>query len=121
MIDKSRMTSIERDLVEGLEGFVADLATNTPIEKKYTCRRIVLDLHPHLFTAADVKATRHLLNASQPLFAQFLGVSVKAVRKWEGGDAPSEMACRFMDEIRRNPDYWRKRLDESMRVRTADD
>jgi hypothetical protein len=25
-------------------------------------------------------------------------------------NTPSAMACRFMDEIRRSPDHWRKRL-----------
>jgi putative transcriptional regulator len=121
MIDKTKLNSVERDLVEGLEEFVSDLKSGTPIEKKYTCRRIILDLEPQAYTAKDVKSTRKLLNASQALFAQFLGVSVKAVRKWESGQAPSEMACRFMDEIRRNPEYWHKRLRESMRsVRATD-
>jgi putative transcriptional regulator len=117
MINKAKLNAIERDLVEGIEGFLADLKSDSPIEKKYTCRRIILDLEPHTYTADQVKATRRLLNASQELFAQFLGVSVNAVRKWESGKAPNDMACRFMDEIRRNPEYWRTRLKESIKVR----
>ncbi len=119
MIDRSKLNSVERDLVEGLEGFVADLKGGEPIEKKYTCRRMVLDLEPQPYTAAQVKAVRRLLNASQELFAQFLGVSVNAVRKWESGKGktPSDIACRFLDEIRRNPEYWRTRLKESLRIK----
>jgi putative transcriptional regulator len=118
MIDKAKLNDIERDLAEGLEGFLADLKTGKPIEKKYTCRRVVLDLKPRAYTPEQVKATRQLLNASQEIFSQFIGVSVKAVRKWESGHAPSDMACRFMDEIQRNPEYWRSRLRESIKVRT---
>jgi putative transcriptional regulator len=120
MIDKSNLNSIEKDLVDGLEGFLDDLKSDNSLEKKYTCRRVVLDLAPHAYSADEVKAVRRLLNASQVLFAQFLGVSVKAVRKWESGKAPGDMACRFMDEIQRNPEYWRTRLRESIRVRAAD-
>ena len=73
------MNGLESELVNGLEGFLADLKGDQSIEKKYTCRRVVLDLKLHPYTIAKVKATRRLLNASQGLFAQFLGVSVKAV------------------------------------------
>ncbi len=121
MIDKTKLNSVEQDLVDGLEEFVNDLKTGAPIEKKYTCHRVILDLEPQIYMAKDVKSTRKLLNASQSLFAQFLGVSVKAVRKWEGGQTPSEIACRFMDEIRRNPEYWHRRLRESMRAVRATD
>jgi HTH-type transcriptional regulator/antitoxin HigA len=76
---------------------------------------------PRSTLSAVLAGRRKVLNASQALFAQFLGVSVKAVRKWESGQAPSEMACRFMDEIRRNPKYWHKRLRESMRAVRATD
>jgi DNA-binding transcriptional regulator YiaG len=117
MIKKAKLNAVERDLVEGLEGFLADLKSGAPIEKKYTCRRVILDLEPHTYTADQVRATRRLLNASQELFAQFLGVSVNAVRKWETGKPASDIACRFMDEIRRNPEYWRIRLKESIKVR----
>jgi DNA-binding transcriptional regulator YiaG len=116
MIAKNKLNAVERDLVEGLEGFLADLKSGASIEKKYTTRRVVLDLEPHAYTAEQVRAVRKLLNASQSVFAQFLGVSVKAVRKWESGSTPGDMACRFLDEIRRNPNYWRARLKESISV-----
>jgi putative transcriptional regulator len=118
MLDKSKLTDIERDLVEGLEGFVKDLKGDKRIPDKYTCRRMVLDLHPQPYTAAQVQAIRKLLRISQALFAQFLGVSPKTVRSWEQGiTPPKDIACRFMDEIRRNPEYWRKRISESAKMR----
>ena len=53
------------------------------------------------------------------LFARFLGVSVKTVRAWEQGtNTPQEIACRLMDEILHDPDYWRKRLSQLARSRT---
>jgi DNA-binding transcriptional regulator YiaG len=113
------LNAVERDLVEGLEGFLADLKSGEAIEKKYTIRRVVLDLEPHAYTAEQVKSVRKLLNASQSVFAQFIGVTVKAVRKWEGGGTPNDMACRFMDEIGRNPNYWRMRLKESIMVQAT--
>ena len=43
----------------------------------------------------------------------------KSLIAWEqGAKNPSDMACRFMDEIRHNPRYWQERLRESA-VRTA--
>jgi putative transcriptional regulator len=118
MLDKSKLTEIERDLVEGLEGFVKDLKSNKRIPDKYTCRRMVLDLQPQPYTATQVQSTRKLLRVSQALFAQFLGVSPKTVRSWEQGKTPpKDIACRFMDEIQRNPEYWRQRIVESAKMR----
>jgi putative transcriptional regulator len=119
MINRSKLNDIERDLVEGMEGFLADLKSDTPIAEKYNCRRFVLDLEPTPYGPEEVKATRMLLKVSQSLFAQFLGVSVKTVCAWEQGKTPSDMACRFMDEIRRNPKYWRERLRESAKIKTG--
>jgi putative transcriptional regulator len=118
-MDKKKLTDIETDLDEGLDGFVTDLKADVDIPAKYTCRRVVLGLEPRTYTADEIKATRGLLRVSQVLFAQFLGVSPKTVRAWERGKTPSDMARRFMDEIQLNPDYWRKRLGEVAEIRTS--
>lgn len=118
-MDKNKLTDLERDLVEGLDGFRDDLKADADIKAKYTCRRVVLDLEPRTYTAKEIKATRGLLNVSQVLFAQFLGVSPKTVHAWERGKTPSGMASRFMDEIQLNPEYWRRRLSEVAEVRTS--
>lgn len=117
---KAKLTDIERDLIEGLEGLAHDLKGNDELPDKYTFRRLVLDLDPQMYGPDEVRATRKLLKASQSLFAQFLGVSPKTVRAWEQGKKVSDLASRFMDEIQRNPDYWLKRLRESARVKTRE-
>jgi len=112
--------SVAKNIIEGLREFTEALENDEPIANKFTCRKVVLDLLPVPYNPKAVKATRKLLAASQAVFAQFLGVSVKAVRAWEQGiNTPSDLACRFMDEIQRNPEYWRKRLRESIKVKEA--
>jgi putative transcriptional regulator len=65
-----------------------------------------------------VSDVRGVLGVSQSIFARFLGVSVNAVRTWEQGTkTPQGGAQRFMDEMRRDPDYWRARLQESVKIR----
>jgi putative transcriptional regulator len=60
-----------------------------------------------------VKKARVTLCASQAIFAQFIGVSTSTVQDWEqGAKTPRGSACRMMDEILRNPDYWISRLKE---------
>ena len=108
MAKKSVTNDVERDLLDGFEHLVESLRSGAPL----TSRRVALELVPHAYTPKQVKATRRLLRVSQTLFARFIGVSAKTVRAWEGGQTPSVMACRFMDEIRHNPTYWRKRLSE---------
>ena len=77
-----------------------------------------LDLEPGKYDGKKVKATRKLLGASQSVFAQFLGVSVRSVRAWEAGrKGPLDSVARFMDEIRHNPEYMRQRLRESVSIR----
>jgi putative transcriptional regulator len=110
--------SAGKKILEGLREFTEALENDEQITEKFTCRKVTLDLLPLSYDPNTVKSTRGLLRASQGIFAQFLGVSIKTVRAWEQGRmGPSDMACRFMDEIQRNPEYWRKRLMESIRVK----
>lgn len=111
----SEMNSVERDLIAGLSDFVSDLKEDKP----FTCRRLVLNLKPQPYTAEQVRATRKLLKLSQSMFAKFLGASRKSVCAWEQGREPPAMACRFMDEIQRNPDYYRQRIRESLQSKTS--
>lgn len=106
--------SIGQLLAEGFEEFASEIkADKKGVAKRFTCHNIALDLHPQPYSPDLVKATRRLLNASQAVFAQFLGVSSKTVRSWEQGiNTPSHSACRLMDEIRHNPAYWQARMLE---------
>jgi DNA-binding transcriptional regulator YiaG len=107
---------IERALLE----FADALERGKKITRKFKCHKVILNLHPVPYSPAKVKATRKLIRASQDIFAQFLGVSPGALRAWEQGrQPPPDMACRFMDEIQRNPDYFRRIMREAVRVTTA--
>jgi DNA-binding transcriptional regulator YiaG len=112
--------NVANKILRGLKEFTDALERDEVISEKFTCRKVTLDLQPMAYTPKAVKDTRKILKASQAVFAQFLGVKPSAVRSWEQGrQAPSDMACRFLDEIQRNPDYWRTRLRESIRVKEA--
>jgi len=106
---------------ERLEGFTRDLENGKVIQDKYTCRKVEFCLKPKPYNPEAVKRTRKLLRASQKVFAMFLGTSVKTVQAWEQGVGapPNKMACRFMDEILRDPAQWQQRVRECMTARTT--
>lgn len=110
----------EERIIQGLEQFADALDKGQDVTQTFTCRKIVLDLEPASYSPELVKKTRAMLGMSQAMFAQFLGASRQAVQKWEQGRGkPEPIACRFMDEIRRNPEYWRERFLELARPKTA--
>ena len=98
---------VAEELITGLEALLDDLTSG----KGITVRELsIVDPVPEM-TPAELLAVRQLLNLSQPLFADFIGSSASAVRAWErGAKVPTPMARRFLDAIRSDPEYWRKRL-----------
>jgi putative transcriptional regulator len=107
--------TIAEDLISGFTGLADALEAGDDVGKTFNCYQKQLDLRPQMYSPERVKVTRQQLGASQTVFARFLGVSAKSVSQWERGvSRPSSTACRFMDEIRRNPVYYVKRLGESM-------
>jgi putative transcriptional regulator len=112
--------TIAEKIIHGLETFAEALEQGEDITKRFTCHKVVLHLEPTSYSPELVRQTRNALNVSQSLFAQFLGVATNTVCAWERGDnSPNDMACRFMDEIRHNPDYWRKRFFEMVTEKTC--
>ena len=108
-----RAASVGKELVRRLKRFAGALETTEKLESRFTCRTVKLNLNSRRYGPKLVRETRSLLHASQPIFAQFLGVSTSAVRDWEQGiKPPSGSACRLMDEIRQNPEYFFGRLKE---------
>src|SRR3954447_14380601 len=106
--------SVGARIVQGLQEFVDTLQKKKPVSAQFNCHTVQLDLAPRPYQPDTVKATRNLLGASQSVFARLLGVSVKTVQAWEHGlNTPSDIACRFMDKIRHNPEYWLGRLREA--------
>ena len=113
--------SMGKIIGDRLTEFADALESGENIPAKFTCRKVVVNLVPQAYQPSLVKRTRTILSVSQGIFAQFLGVSVDAVQSWETGiNPPSDLACRFMDEIRHDPKYWRKRLLESITQRVED-
>lgn len=102
--------SVGEELTRRLKRFTDDLETvksTADLPKKYTVRRVKLKLESRPLSSKDVKAIREILNASQAIFAQFIGVSVGTVRDWEQGkSSPNGAAQRLMSEISRDPEYW---------------
>ena len=115
-----QLTPAGAEIVGALTEFYEALKEGSEaVTKRFTVRTVELNLKPRSYTGEDVRRVRDLLGLSQPLFARFLGVSVKAVRAWEnGGKKPSDMACRFLDEIALKPDYWRERINQLVVART---
>jgi DNA-binding transcriptional regulator YiaG len=93
-----------------LRRFSQHLDSGRPIQEAYSCRKVILDVHPQPHTAAMVKETRTMLRVSQALFAKFLRVKVATVQKWERHGAKDGPACLLMDEIRSDPEWWRERF-----------
>lgn len=117
-MNKKPKKRIADEIIESLQEAVESLQGGAAIEDVFTCHRVEVAAPSPQYAALDVKQVRKLLRASQAIFAQFLGVSVQTVRAWEQGEnVPSDIAKRFMDEIRHNPDYWRQRLREVVVVK----
>jgi putative transcriptional regulator len=110
-----RKESIAAELVAGFSELADALESGTDIGTEFNCYQMQLDIAPQTYSAPLVKSTRKALRASQAVFAKFLGVSVKTVSEWEQGiGKPKQIACRFMDEINRNPQYFIDRLHKSV-------
>ncbi len=87
------------------------LSRHQAMREGFTSRKVALEIPPSDYPPQRVREVRSLLEVSQALFASFLGVSRDTVRAWEGGKtSPSRIACRFMDEIRADPQHWRSRF-----------
>ena len=107
----SAMETFGEGIIGDLQEFADVLDKGEKVSEKFTFHKMVLNLEPTPYDPELVKTTRAILNASQSVFAKFLGVSVKTVQAWEQGEnSVNGAACRLMDEIRENPEYWQLRL-----------
>jgi len=105
------MSKMGKKILDRLDAFVVAMEKGQALGERFTCRKIELNLIPEQYNPKKIKNTREVLGVSQALFAQFLGVSPKTVAAWErGAKTPQDIACRFMDEIRHDPNYWKDRL-----------
>ena len=59
---------------------------------------------PRQISPREIRRIRRALNASQPLFANYLNVSPNAVRSWEQGTRrPRQAALKLLTIARKNP------------------
>jgi DNA-binding transcriptional regulator YiaG len=85
------------------------------VEKQISVRTYKAEFACRAYGADDVHRVRRLLGMSQVVFARFLGVDPNTVRSWEQGSRPpSPIARRFMGEIEEDPEYWRRRIAQSL-------
>jgi DNA-binding transcriptional regulator YiaG len=76
-----------------------------------TVRKVKLDLRPRNYSSDEVREIRKLLKVSQPVLAEFLGVSPSTVKDWEQGVCPPQgPACRILEEMQRDLELWAKRI-----------
>ncbi len=104
-------TSFGDEVVHSFQDFFARVDRGEPI----TLRTVALDLHIQDYTPDEIRQIRLELNVSQAILAKLLGVSILTIQSWEQGTRrPSQMACRFLDEIAKSPDHWRQRLSDAI-------
>ena len=115
MATNGRELSVGERIIASLQEFTQALESGADLSKKFRVHRLRRDLIPKSYGPAKVRKTRKLLATTPSMFALLLGVSAQTVRSWErGARTPSTIACRFMDEISRNPAYWIGRLKDAV-------
>lgn len=91
-------------MIAALSELADSLESGVPLG---TVRTVELPDEPGEHGPDAVRELRARLRASQAVFARLLGVSTVLVRSWESGArAPSRLARRLLDEIRRDPRRW---------------
>lgn len=115
-MNKKTEKTVGRELAERLERFAKKLETADSVDDLstfLTVRKVKLSLSPAIFSGEQVKAIRESLQVSQAVFADFIGVSVGAVRDWEQGiNEPIGPVCRIMEEITNDLEGWSRRIRE---------
>ncbi len=72
--------------------------------EKIDLRTTEIPAPPKAMKPAEIRQIREALHASQPVFAQYLCVSVKAVQSWEQGiRQPRSTALRLLAIAKKNP------------------
>jgi putative transcriptional regulator len=119
---RKRNKTVAEEMLEGLQAFARDLKKlpADEVKTKYRHRTVEVDFRRRTYDGEDVKQLRNSMGCSQKIFADFMGVSLGALRNWEQGIRPvSGIAARMFDEMRINPGYWKIRLHQSLKQRKA--
>jgi putative transcriptional regulator len=117
---RSRPKTVDQEILEGLRTFRDALRSGDAIERRFTVRKVRINpepLRPTQYDAAGVRAVRERLQASQAVFAQLLGVSLKLIQAWEQGTRiPDALACHVLDDITRDHQFWMSKLKRALAV-----
>lgn len=112
---KPKETNIGGEMIAGMRELIATMkAGGMPaVKKRFTVRRVRV-APPPAVRPADVKSAREKLNASQPVFAGFLGVSPQLVKAWEQGlKTPQGPARLLLADMADDPARWARRLSRT--------
>jgi DNA-binding transcriptional regulator YiaG len=102
-------------IVSAFHEAIDAMRTGGPGDKLISVRAYKPEFACRTYGPGDVQRVRRLLGMSQVFFARFLGVDPNTVRSWEqGARPPSPIARRFMGEIEEDPEYWRRRIAQSL-------
>ena len=116
------LNDVDREIIAALTDLRDTLRARTPLEAKYTVRRVVGVVPPPQLGPEDVRRIREVLGVSQPVFADFLGTSRSTIRSWEQGQkSPSPMARRLLSFIAADPTYWKGRFSAIAEIRAGGD
>jgi putative transcriptional regulator len=108
-------------IVAAFEETIEVMRAADPMAVRLTARAYRADFAARDYGPDDVRRVRGLLGMSQAVFARFLGVDANTVRSWEQGTRPpSAIARRFMGEIETDPEYWKRRVDQSLAAASAE-
>jgi DNA-binding transcriptional regulator YiaG len=102
-------------IVSAFHEAIEVMRSSGTLEKQISVRTYKAEFACGTYGPEDVHRVRRLMGMSQVVFAQFLGVDPNTVRSWEqGARPPSPIARRFMGEIEADPEYWRRRVTQSL-------
>jgi DNA-binding transcriptional regulator YiaG len=113
IVNKKKNFDLGDEIIAALRDTNRRLERGEPL----TIRRVSFADVVKQISPKDIQAMRVHLGCSQGAFAAFLGVPLVTLSSWERGKrTPSSMALRFLHEIKCDPDYWRGRMAESVRI-----
>jgi DNA-binding transcriptional regulator YiaG len=110
-IDRKRLSPRVREMVEEVHKLCDAIDGGMSLDEAARVRTTSIELKPPVIGPEDVRAVRESLGLSQAMFADYLGVGLSTVRRWEQGQVilPG-VARRFLGDVRDDPSYWRKKL-----------
>ena len=105
MTKRKRLLSFRQQMKQSLADLqsIVDGGESFSGNGRFTVRTIEV-AQPSLYSAKSIRSTRKMLNVSQAIFADLLGVSAALVRAWElGTRTPAPIARRLLDQMRAEP------------------